>query len=177
MTFRIGGLFAQAHHVEHFNRVVAVQPLEQVELCARGVDMADQVFGKDMHAAHQRQRFDPCQIGQAQFTEKMREQRAAARYLPFQGIAKRIGVHGQQHQAILAREMLGGSFSSLFRRREMDEPIGQIDRRTHGGPVMAQGLPFIHTEYLEDQHGPVMPRRIATVKREGFDAGRLMGAN
>jgi hypothetical protein len=68
----------------------------------------------------------------------------------------------------------------------MDEPIGEIDGRTCGLPRVAESVPFGAAEYLEDQHGCVMPVGPVAVNgpvsrashlvcafwhREGFDTG------
>ncbi len=106
-----------------------------------------------MRAIHQRQRLRPGHITQPQRTVEMRKERAATRWLPFEGIAKRVGLDREQHQAVLAREMPCRRLGGLRGGGEMHEPVGNIHRRAGGFAGLAQGGPFGATENLVDQHG------------------------
>ncbi len=59
----------------------------------------------------------------------MRKQRAAARGLPFQGRAEAVGGEGDQQQVGLPGEMLRGGLADLTGGGEVDEAVGEIDRR------------------------------------------------
>lgn len=49
----------------------------------------------------------------------------------------------------------------------MDKAIGQINWRALGDTVMAEGLPFVVAEYLEDQHvsRDALPPRCGQARR------------
>ncbi len=106
-----------------------------------------------MRAIYQRQRLCPGDIIEPQRPVEMRKERAAARWLPFQGIAKRVGLDREQHKPVLAREMPCRRLGGLRGGGEMHEPIGNIHRRAGGFAGLAQDGPFGATEYLVDQHG------------------------
>ena len=76
-----------------------------------------------------RQRFDAADGGKSELAVKMREQRAAARGLPFQLAAELGGIDAQQQEVALAGEMLGRGFGRLRRAGEMDEAVVPIDGR------------------------------------------------
>ena len=59
---------------------------------------------------------------------KMGEKLTAARWFPFQGIAKPVSWHAQQHKPGLASPVLGGTFHDLGSCREVDEAVGGILR-------------------------------------------------
>src|SRR5262245_27729218 len=65
----------------------------------------------------------------------MRKQLAAARNLPFERIAQRIGVDRDQQETANTEKMLGCGGAHLAGRGEMDEAVAYIDRRTaeHAG--------------------------------------------
>ena len=54
---------------------------------------------------------------------QMREQRAAAGFLPFQRATELRGINNQQHQIGLAGAVLGNAAAKLLRPRKMDEAI------------------------------------------------------
>ena len=78
MPVWIGRRIAQAHEIEHLDRVIAVEPLEDVKLHARGIHMADQILGEAVPPGDERQRLHPFEIVQPQLPEEMREFRAPA---------------------------------------------------------------------------------------------------
>src|ERR1700759_1858882 len=68
--------------------------------------------------------------GQIERVIEMREQRAAARGLPFQACAERLGFEAHQQQVVLSGKMLRGCLLRLRGGGEMDIAVGEIDRRT-----------------------------------------------
>jgi hypothetical protein len=76
----------------------------------------------------ERQGIDPVHRLRVEFAVQMREQSAAARGFPFQPVAKTGRIDAQQHEIVLAGEMLGGGFYDLFGAGEMNETIAQVDR-------------------------------------------------
>lgn len=100
-----------------------------------------------------------------QRTVKMREQQAAARWLPSQGVAKCIGVAGQKPKPILAGKVFFQRAGQRFGGREMDESIGQIDRRAKRPGLILKLLPFRAAKHFVDHHDPVF--RALTVAGQG----------
>lgn len=117
-----------------------------------------------MRAIHKRQRLCPDDIRHGHFAVKMWEQGTAARGFPFQGVPGGICVHCDQHQALNTGKMLCGRFARLLCGREMHIAIGHIYGCAIGHSIAAQGGPFIGPEYLENQHGAVMPWCASGVK-------------
>ena len=95
-----------------------------------------------MRARDQRQGGVPYHIGQSQWPVKMGKQRAAARWLPYQSGAERLRREGRKDQPLDPCEMARGGFGDLIGGREMDETIGDIDRRAHGLARLRKRLPF-----------------------------------
>jgi hypothetical protein len=60
---------------------------------------------------------------------EVRKQGAAARGLPFQGIAKLAGIHADKQQIALTCKMLCGGLRNLGRSREMNEIVATIGLR------------------------------------------------
>jgi hypothetical protein len=60
----------------------------------------------------------------------MRKQLAAARHLPFQRIAQRVGFDRDQYEIVNAEKMLGCGDAHLAGGGEMDEAVVSIHRRT-----------------------------------------------
>jgi len=149
------GRLAQAHEVQHLDGMIAPQRLEGVELSARRVDEAADLLGEDMHPARQRQGPGEGDIGKPQLAVKMRKERAAAAFLPFERITQRRGQGTEQNEIIFARKVLRGGFLRLSRRGEMDEAIGAVDGRAIRLAEAAQLGPFGRAENFEDQHARV----------------------
>src|SRR5579862_8228043 len=59
--------------------------------------------------------------------KEMRKEVAATRRLPFERLAKGLGLDLQDHEIVLAPEIAAGGFRHLRRRREMDVPVLEID--------------------------------------------------
>ena len=104
----------------------------------RGVDLLYIPIGlkstiksrKDMPAGFiERQGIDALDGLERQLAIEMRKQRAAARRLPFQLVAKRVGIDRDQHQIALAGKPFRRGFGSLLGGGEMDEAVFRIDRR------------------------------------------------
>jgi len=77
----------------------------------------------------QRQRIDPQNRLHVEFAIEMRKQRAAARRLPFQLVAERVGVDRDQHQVALPGKPFRRGFGSLLGGGEMDEAVLMVSRR------------------------------------------------
>jgi len=86
----------------------------------------------------------------------MGEQGAAPRGLPTQGRAERCGLHDQNHKVFLAAEVAAGGFAGLVDVREVDVPVGDIDRGAREGPGGLGCLPFRALQDLID------PRQLAS---------------
>ena len=69
----------------------------------------------------------------------MREQRAAARHLPLEPVAKRTCIDRDQNQTGRAREMLRRGFGHLVSGGEVNKAVAQIDRAA-GKPPFGFGL-------------------------------------
>src|SRR6185369_2274964 len=78
--------------------------------------------------AAERQRLGPHYCCERQCAVEVRKQIAAARNLPFQRTAERIGVNRDQRQLRCSREMRSGGLARLGRRREGNEPVPGVDR-------------------------------------------------
>src|SRR5882724_3956530 len=76
-----------------------------------------------MAAWPERQVGDTRDRGERQRAMEMREQGAAARRFPAQGIAQARGVDLDDRQPVLAGAMPGDAGDDLRRAREMDEPV------------------------------------------------------
>ena len=84
-------------------------------------------FGQDVAAVRpERQRLDPQHRSKIERRVKMREQRAAARSLPFQVRPKPFRIDREQHKPGLAREMAGERALKLMGGGEMDEAVAEI---------------------------------------------------
>src|SRR5687767_1084390 len=84
----------------------------------------------------------------------MREQRAAARRLPFERRAKAVGVDGEQHEAGLAGAVFGRALPNLRPAREMDEAVSLVLRGARVGAAAARRLPFLAlADVIDHAHG------------------------
>ena len=72
--------------------------------------------------------------------------------LPSQPVAQRVGIDRGQQQVRLSREVPRGRFRRLRRCREMDEPVGHIDRRAGELSRRLGGRPQAGRHNLEDHH-------------------------
>lgn len=106
-----------------------------------------------MDTADQRQGLGPFHICQVQGAIEVGEFCTAARDLPFEIRAKGICIAAQKEQVISTSEMFRCGLGGLFSSREMHIAICQIDGRTLGAAVFAQGSPFGMGEYFVYFHG------------------------
>src|ERR1700704_3608179 len=74
----------------------------------------------------ERQGIDALDGLERQIAIEMRKQRAAARRLPFQRVAQRIGIDRDQHQIALTGKPFRRGFGGLLGGGEMDETIFRI---------------------------------------------------
>jgi hypothetical protein len=81
----------------------------------------------------------------------MREQLAAARRLPFQFGSQGVGVKRGNDKAGLTGKMLGRRFPGLSIGGEVNEAVGEIDRRPLESAAGAGGLPLILRRYFIDK--------------------------
>lgn len=82
-----------------------------------------------MRAVLERQGLGPSHVLERQVAIEMGKERATARGFPFERIPEPVGLETEEKEAVLACEMLGGGFFNLLGSGEMDEPVGDIDRR------------------------------------------------
>lgn len=108
-----------------------------------------------MCAIHKGQGLGPDQIGVAQWAVKMREQRAAAGWLPSQVALHRGFVIGKEHQTLGADKVLCGRFAHLIGSREVDIPIGLVNRSAGRCAVGLQSRPFLGPEDFIDHFSDV----------------------
>ena len=76
----------------------------------------------------ERERLGPAHRAQRQLAVEMREQRAAARRLPFERRPERVGRDRDEHQVALAGEVFCHGFRDLVGGGKMDVAVGEIDR-------------------------------------------------
>lgn len=81
---------------------------------------------------------------------EMRKQGAATRNFVTQCLAETIFIEGDEEQSVLSLEVLGGGFDNLPAGGEMDEPVGQIDRRAVKDAFVDGLLPQIFRADLVD---------------------------
>ena len=116
-----------------------------------------------MRAVLQRQGPVGGHLGQGQGAVEMGEKGAAARHLPFQGLAQLVGLDGGQHQPLDPGEVFRRRLGGLFGGREVDITVGQVDGGAGGLACGHEVLPFGSAEDLVNQHGAAMPRNAAPV--------------
>ena len=71
---------------------------------------------------------------------EMREQLAAARFLPAKALSKPAGVYGKKHEIALAGEIFGQSAGDLVPCRQMDEAVAGIVGRAPEAPAFPRLL-------------------------------------
>jgi hypothetical protein len=90
----------------------------------------------------ERQGIDPQHGLERKFAVQMGEQRAAARRLPFQLVAERVGIDRDQRQVALAGEPFRRGLRGLLRGREVDEPVRPVDGRAAIAALALRLAPF-----------------------------------
>lgn len=73
-----------------------------------------------------RERLDPKHGGKIERRVEMREQRAAARWLPFQGRPEPFGIERDKNKIAVPGEMRGERSRKLMADREVDEAVAGI---------------------------------------------------
>ena len=102
----------------------------------------------------ERQRLDPERSGRIERRVEMREQRPAARDLPFERGAERLRVDGDEQQVALPGKMLRRGFPDLLGGGEMDIAVGDVDRRAVEAPGLLGRAPQRLGADLVDDAGP-----------------------
>src|SRR5690625_1226050 len=94
---------------------------------------------------------------------EVREQLAAARWLPLQGIPQGVGLDRQNDQAILTGAVFGNAFADLGCGRKMDEAIAQVVAGTAIAAVSIRLRPGGGCTYVIDEltHGAQVNERAA----------------
>ncbi|MPL84626.1 hypothetical protein SDC9_30591 [bioreactor metagenome] len=129
----------------------------------------------------------PGDIGKGERAIEMGEERVAARGLPSQRGAERLGGDRDKDEVAFGGEMLRGGLDDLGRGGKVDEAVGEVDGGAGGFARGAEGIPFGAAEDLVNQHvlscpqpgGRSIPRSAAggAVTRLSAGQNRLSAVN
>jgi 23S rRNA (cytosine1962-C5)-methyltransferase len=83
----------------------------------------------------------------------MRKQRSASRELPFQWLPDQLNRDRDEHQIALAGEMFRRGLAHLSRRREVNKPVGDVNRRARERAGLDGACPHRGGKNLVDRVG------------------------